>query len=1534
MHFRTSLKPSAPVLVWTGIAATCATVALAAAPRKAAPKPKPPIRTTAQPSARPAANPNRVLVSRAWEKTYNLKAGEAREISVHLEQPSALPPNGRLAAEWTLVTPANPADVVATPENGPRKVDAEGIYTRPTADWRKVLHALDGDLYMVYRAPVTGTYRLRLVPVVDEAPVGAGPRWREKGTAPDLFPAPSRTPWPQGTSAPVSVELRPIDLGTDAQHQKHSGLLEAEPNDTPEQAQYLALVPNDDVRTYEITGTSDDVEYFDNGKVGRSGDDWFRVEVKGSEPRLVTAQLSIPGQFLAARLRCYELGDGASPAVPLGALLPVKEFFGKVNPQRLPWQENKQIEWPEGRDPNERPHQQEEEFRSSITRILQPGKSYYFRVEANAPSYALQLRVLRPAPYRDPRMAVRQGMYLQIGQVDAWLSSRPRGASVDRRIRDTGNLLGTQCMSCHTHSGIWGPAVPIQNGYPVEQPQNFWHLQQLMYECLRPTNELKDAAVNTSLAPLDIGDGPAGTRAAGFNIVNTEKIQAPKKLHSKQQLRTANYMLQTNDPGGINAAGPGSNYGQNIVWLFSGEILNESWKRTGDPKFFRGVEDKARKLLAYQPRFTDDVGVRLDFFGRAFPIDRYPAEAAKAAAAEQAAGAKVNGTPAEVTAFVQKVKEQIARDVARLRAIQNDDGSWGYSPGTTNDGGATWKRAENDWDPSPTSMALIGLVSSGLGKDDPTVKKAVDALLRMQDPNGRWNRAAITGFVTSAYALRALGPLYPVQPRVPQRSDFTPKPEETLLATMRRVQALAMTGDRKLADLMVQAAKHPNTLVRYWGMIGLGAAPTDAGVPVLVAALNEPAKPVRDAAIWALKQNLLDDRGWEAAFTAYEKGGDYTREGVLQALGMRADAVLPESKVSWNRLSRLLDRAMNEDKHPAVRAYASKAAWQWWIWNPPIRAAVNQSWLRMLERPEPNALVENNNRYASHALFIANGHKANASSEHQYKELATLFEAIRGRLEKADAATKSRVARRLVAVAGTFYQTAGGDGGPGQLGYSTPGAGAAIGQAVVVYLREVLPAEQKSAILAGLEGAANVPHGPLQEFLVDYTLKAPEELRQAAAAALSDPRSAMLQAATERVEPLIEQVKRGAAEPARRASLSDPVLELFGTVNWVIPDDREQQRHFFNLMIPKFDRYVSAEELKAMADAGKRGELEREMQAQWYLADRLGGVLASNPDLHKEIVFEQYVPKEFRNDLERHFWVRSVPWILEHKLDLPQMPANPDPNAPQQVHPGLIVKDQALQLYLDALKPDAPKETRAAAVRISNQTAVRKNPEVLLALSKLLEVEKDERLTKIAGNVLKQGSEQFVPDVVKALQAEKRPGKWLTEDGKVSPGFLKDLTFFRDYVMPELARVKRSDQVACLGCHGIQARVPSFYLKPVDEFGYISVPDLLYNYREMQARVNLMDLEKSKILRKPLNVQDGTEDGHQGGRRYLPQDEGYLLLKQWVDNQPAVLKEVMAASAAPSLRSRRVASRPLRNPALKPREPLALSEAPAEETDE
>ncbi|MGH9629000.1 MAG: hypothetical protein ACRD7E_11805, partial [Bryobacteraceae bacterium] len=91
----------------------------------------------------------------------------------------------------------------------------------------------------------------------------------------------------------------------------------------------------------------------------------------------------------------------------------------------------------------------------------------------------------------------------------------------------------------------------------------------------------------------------------------------------------------------------------------------------------------------------------------------------------------------------------------------------------------------------------------------------------------------------------------------------------------------------------------------------------------------------------------------------------------------------------------------------------------------------------------------------------------------------------------------------------------------------------------------------------------------------------------------------------------------------------------------------------------------------------------------------------------------------------------------------------------------------------------------------------------------------------------------------------------------------------------------RQDERACITCHGVAGRVPSMELAPADKSGYMDVQAVWANYRILLDRVNVQDVESSKLLRKPLNVQTGKEDGHQGGRRYLPDDRGYEILKRW-----------------------------------------------------
>lgn len=1416
-----------------------------------------------------------------WEKRIVLKRGETFELSISLPQPSALPLHGRVGVRWTLVEPISLPPLLA------RKPDAFGIYTKPTADWTKTLHALDPDIYLVYRAPVAGLYSLEIIPVTNEAAVFEGLRWREDGIAPQAVPFPRLAPWPVTTAVPLSISVNPLDLKDASQTRMQ---IESEPNDTPELAQDIRLPEGEGVQAMRISGGADDIEYFDNGRVGKSGDDWFRLVFDGREARLLTCNLAIPDHTLAAQLRFYSL-DGS------GAL----------------------SEYLEGRNENERTHQQNEQHRAAISRLIKPGGAYFLRAEANAPGYEIELRLLKPAPYDDPRMAVRQAMYDHLAQVDAWLTNRPRGASVERRIRDTGNLMGTHCMSCHTQSGVWGPAIPIENGYRVENIQNFRRLINVMYESLRPTNYLKDAVNNTSLAPLDVGDGPAGTRVAGHNVCTAERVVAPRKLHSMQAIRAANHTLQTADPSGINAAGPGSNVGQAVVYNYAGEILRVAWDRTRHPRYFAALEEKAEKMLGVTPRFSDDLSHRIEFFKRFFPQD-YLMQSESARSIHQTLPHQPEDDPApppkptadgkpaappparfptyqlksggDAASLWTRIQGQLKKDEARLRAIQNADGSWGFDPGKTS-GDQTWK-TNGEFDPAPTALALIAFQALGYDATDMTVARGVKALLRTQDPYGRWNKNALTGFVTTAYSLHALSRLYPVTPVKPARSAFEPHRGESLLAAVARVRELSHTDDPSLVDLMIQATTHSSPQVRLWGAMALGGIHGERGVPALIRLMSDPVKMIRDATAWAMEQTLLDDIGFATVFEAYEKGDDLTRETVAKALGMRADAVMTQPRFDKQRLTRLLDRALNDDPHPGVRAWAAKAAWQWWVWNPPMREAIQQAWTRKLLSPEPNALVENCFRYQSHALFIANGHKANGSEEHQYKELANLFKTLERKLEDGSLSepVKDRLARRLVAIAATFYSASGGDGGPGQMGYITEGSAEMMGKAAL-RLWSRTGKDDIPELRLVMEGAANVAYQPLQDRIIDYSSQGPEELRTLAAAAVSDPSAVTLPGVQEKVEPLVEQIHRGAQDYDRRQTLAQPVLRLFARAKWAVPKTVEQRELLYRLLIPKHSPEPGAEELKKILEAAAAAVRPMGLpDADWYIADRMGAMLAANPDLHTDVLL-RFIPGATKNPLTGHFWLPSVAWVTSYGDGIPEI----DPEANQREGPPtspevVAARTRAIELFIQMLGPNTPVMSRGIALRIASVTAIRQNPAVQQALRKIVETERNDT----ARNALYASDEQaWMTDLREAVKKEPLAAGLpnLTDpqgQPNLTPQFLASFRYFYDYVTPELNRNQRQDEMSCLKCHAVPGRVPSMELVPLDGNGYASLPRILKNYLVLQQRVNVADIETSKLLRKPLNVQTGKEDGHQGGRRYLPADRGYQIIRRWVLDQPRVVK--------------------------------------------
>ncbi len=1546
-----------------------------------------------------------------WTKSWDLSSEETVQVQVGIAVPSALPPNARIKVAWSGPPPkkagfqGDRGDLVTGPENG----------------WSKVLHALDPDLYVAYKAPRAGRYALHIKSVV-ESPAQTSSYHRDRGLARLAALHPSATP------AVENAELR-VDVDTVSENHAADLVLETEPNNAPEQAIELPFEDGDADQVLRVIGGADDLEYYDNAASGSSPDDWYRFTYRGSRPKLVTVNLQMVDPVVSARIRVYQ------PGVPTAEELKPREAakredFGNnvavpyIHPDTevIPGLEPV-YSYYEGRDVNERLHQQDDNFRSFVTRRLEPGKTYFLRVEANQPGYEMEVRLVDPAPYDTPQRALWQSIYYHLAEIDAWLIHRPRNIAVHRRVRDGSSLFGENCMSCHTQSGVWGVADAMRHGYrPDGTVQNHRRLVNTMYESLRPTNELVDAAVNTSLAPNDLGDAPAGSRVAGRNVVQHERTYKPKRLHSYQQRRTANYVLQTADPSGINAAGRGSNFGPNVVFKFAAEILERSWRDTGDEKYLEGIVDKAERILGTgdnQIKVADDLGHRIEFFYDLLPRKELAALPEGSALAERAA------------ALLPALGKQVERDLQRLLALQQEDGSWGFDLGVHDAETDTWSRIDDLGDAAPTAVSLIALRAAGHGPDSPPVKRAVQWLLSTQFEYGLWNRSAQTGFVTNAYVIRALSRLYPGDAKPFERSDFEPRDGESPLERLSRVRALQTTGESDFADLMIAATEDEMPQARYYGYLGIGGSLAAQGIPALVQGLSDPIKACRESAFWSLRQLLLDDQGWPALMAAFRAGDDRTRQSIMQALVMRVDLTGPRSKVDRNELASLLASAM-VDPFPGVRAYAYKAAWHWWVWNPPLRQRINRAWSKALLQPEANAHVENAMRYSTTSLLITNGQIANQTGvdnrPQQYRELEDLYEMLSS-LRSRGGDGQDLLEQRLASVAATHFEERGGDGGPGQLGYSTPGATTLIGDILLDVYRSRSDSDEAPWRSIALQGAANVNHAPLQEHML--ALLQSDDLEQvgAAARALSNPSALRLQGQPEVIEPLLAKLE--AFLDAGRSDDAAALARFLSRVRWVFPEDGEEEEdQFFDLLVPDMDQPAASPSASLPSHLLGRPEpsstaTDRDPEQHARL---LGSILGSNPTLQRRAAFDQIGGDPL-------FWLPSTEWMLRFQDGAPTMEdaiegateaedlalldltggrttkqlvpdgltsrntilwwreglpgdqltfgveppeagayeivaaflhdremgmvqpllndepigdpmdfyqadltapgpvslgvhtfeagqnrlafrmtgANPDAEKNYifgldylKLEPGetagslftkddlgidvidpiVGAKDRLVAMYTSWFSEGTPEEIRKQAIALANKTALRRHPEVLKALAAWVEHEPSPLYRQRIQNILNSDDKIYGKRLRELISTAKegRQGSDIRPLAE-SDEWIADIIHFRDYVFTELTRIDTTDNRACISCHGVPGRVPTLYLEPPDAAGYIPPEALLGNYRRMQERVDLHDVERSKFLRKPLNIQSGEEDGHQGGVRYKAEDPGYQQIRDWVLKQ-------------------------------------------------
>jgi hypothetical protein len=320
----------------------------------------------------------------------------------------------------------------------------------------------------------------------------------------------------------------------------------------------------------------------------------------------------------------------------------------------------------------------------------------------------------------------------------------------------------------------------------------------------------------------------------------------------------------------------------------------------------------------------------------------------------------------------------------------------------------------------------------------------------------------------------------------------------------------------------------------------------------------------------------------------------------------------------------------------------------------------------------------------------------------------------------------------------------------------------------------------------------------------------------------------------------MERVYMNAQTEEGRRQVSRTTVRQLSQARWDMPTSEGRQREFFNLLIPKLDDPAS--------------------DVQWFLAEQLGKVLAANPDFRTQTLLS-LVPRTFSSPLEEMFWLPSAGWMLTHDAPLPEVGQSAGSSAIEAS--GL--SRFALEFYLRSLAPEADRRLRTVAVSMLYQPAINTNPEVAAAASRI-----------DAGNFGRLLGERFERELRQAVAEDKlEPKLELTDERR------RNFNYFREFVVPELARENRADGDSCFSCHG-GGKVPSMSLEAPDRRSRFLAPrDMWANYRTLLERLNSSDLEQSKLLRKPLNIQTGQEDGHQGGMRYKPGDAGYEILKRW-----------------------------------------------------
>lgn len=608
------------------------------------------------------------------------------------------------------------------------------------------------------------------------------------------------------------------------------------------------------------------------------GFQWFRFTFHGKEPRLAYFVLDVTDRDVPLDVYLYQLKKDASGH---SALVPYTkgEFIYQIeSTQNYPGLYK---------------------FR---TRILEPGQTYYVRVDANHPAYQLRTYSYPIPPYTDPRQAVRTGMDFLINMGDTWLSNTPRRGSI--ALRTTMTHSETElCIACHpTQFTTRGELTAIRNGYPPVQRSALEFIEDRLYNNARPlygepgvnwVRVIYSARAVSSRLPLlthwyeteVTHDAPR----ANFAIPYAKFLE----IHYKDRTKMPGNEVDGCEPD-----------------ISPFEIADQSWqtfdflyKQTHDPQWLAQRDFVARLALPYQPKNMIDLNWKIQFLA---------------------------------TIGRQKYAKELNALIDQLYSYQESDGMWPYPFDKT--------RKTSDF---ISYHAIYVLALAGRRPEtDPMMARAVQACLKAQRVEGDWEGDPVyqgfnTPFRATEFAVMALSQLYPGPDKKPIAKkgwdDAFPAPP-THLATNdlpRLLYQLDQFWDPAPESVLVQIrrvlATNPQPLAREAAARALGHMADPGSIPVLVHALGDPSKVVQCTAAWALRE-VLSRR------PAVADSGAIALAGALRSPDARmrwgATRLFNQHFRSLTGHPELLDALIQDlsDPVPFVRFQAAGGLWRWYYW--------------------------------------------------------------------------------------------------------------------------------------------------------------------------------------------------------------------------------------------------------------------------------------------------------------------------------------------------------------------------------------------------------------------------------------------------------------------------------------------------------------------------------------------------------------------------------------------------------------------------